>query len=210
METKTKAGIAGGIGGVAALIIASVFHLEGGYVNNPADPGGATNFGVTESVARSHGYTDAMQLLPKELATEIYYKDYIVKPGFLPLVQIQPAVAEELVDTGVNAGPARAARWFQMSLNSLNRGGKDYPQINVDGRIGPGSIAAYQSLEKVRGKVGACELMIKLLDAHQAQHYISLTNMPTFTPGWVAHRIGNVPLSKCKFYGITNASDTVR
>lgn len=198
MQNKTK--IVGGFSGAVVTIIAAVFALEGGYVNDRNDPGGATNHGVTEAVARSHGYTGPMQLLPKEFASEIYFNDYIVKPGFLPIADIQPAVAEELVDSGVNVGPARPSRWFQQSLNSLNRGGKDYPQINVDGRIGPASISAYQSLERVRGKVLACELMIKMLDAHQAQHYINLSHMPTFTPGWIAHRIGNVPLSKCKSY----------
>lgn len=203
MKQVTKNAV-GGVSALVAAVIASVFALEGGYVNDVNDPGGATNHGVTEAVAREHGYKGSMQMLPKELASQIYYEDYIVKPGFLPMVDIQPAVAEELVDTGVNVGPSRPSRWFQQTLNSLNRGGKDFPQINVDGRIGPATINAYKALEKVRGKVLACELTIKLLDSYQAQHYVSLSHMPTFTPGWVAHRIGNVPLSKCKKYEVTN------
>lgn len=189
---------------MALAIIGTVFQLEGGYSNNPADPGGATNHGVTEAVARSHGYKGPMQMLPKELASDIYYKDYIVKPGFLPIVELQPAVGEELIDSGVNVGTSRPARWFQQTLNALNRGGLDYPNVTVDGRIGPASIQAYKSLERVRGKVLACELTIKMLDGYQVQHYVSLTNLYTFTPGWVAHRIGNVPLDKCKGYYVTN------
>lgn len=38
--------------------------------------------------------------------------------------------------------------------------------------------------------------MIKMLDGKQLTHYVSL-NMPDFTYGWVANRIGNVPLEKC-------------
>lgn len=194
--TKTK------IGGVVAAIIAAVFALEAGYSNNPDDPGGETNHGITKEVAVEHGYTDPMKLLPKELAGQIYYEDYIVKPGFLAMTELSPAVAEKLVDAGVNAGPSRPSRWFQSNLNSLSRGGKDYPLINVDGKVGPATIVSYKGLERVRGKVGACQLMIKLLDAQQAMYYVSLNNLPMFTPGWVANRIGNVPLSKCTKYEI--------
>ncbi len=197
-SNKAKGGIAAG---VVATIIAAVFALEGGYVNNPKDPGGETNHGVTVAVARQHGYQGAMKDLTKDAAASIYYKDYIEKPGYVPMLEIAPAVAEELVDSAVNTGASRPSRWFQLALNSLNRDGKDYPQITVDGKVGPGTIGAYRSLEKARGKVKACELMIKLLDGQQASYYMSLTNLKTFTPGWVDHRIGNVPLSKCKNYG---------
>lgn len=197
MGTGTKVGVTG----IAAAIIAGVFALEGGYVNNPKDPGGATNYGVTEQVARQHGYTGNMKDLTRDAATSIYFEDYIKKPGFDKMIDVSPAVAEELVDSGVNVGPSRPARWFQQSLNALNRDGKDYPQITVDGKVGPGTIKAYKGLQTARGDVKACEMTIKLLDAQQAQHYMSLTNLKTFTPGWVDHRLGNVPLSKCKNYG---------
>ena len=182
---------------VAAAIIAAVLTVEGGYVNNPKDPGGATNHGVTERVAREHGYAGDMRNLTKDQATQIYAQDYIKTPGYEPLLELSPAVAEELVDSAVNAGPGRASRWFQMSLNALNRGGTDYPDLVVDGRVGPGTIRAYEKLIERRGQVKACQLTIKLLDANQAAHYVSLGHLEAFTPGWVDHRIGNVPLSKC-------------
>lgn len=182
---------------VALAIIASVFALEGGYVNNPKDPGGATNHGVTEKVARKHGYIGHMRDLPKEFAQEIAYKDYIVAPGYEPLLEISPAVSEELIDTGYNAGPGRSSRWFQVALNSLNRGGRDYPDIVVDGQVGPRTIEAYRSLEKRRGKVKACEMILKLLEAQQGMHYLSLGHLEDFMPGWVDHRMGNVPYSRC-------------
>jgi len=49
---------------------------EGGYVNNPADKGGPTNFGITEAVARAQGYAGSMQSLPREEAAEIYTRLY--------------------------------------------------------------------------------------------------------------------------------------
>lgn len=203
MAQKLSNGKKTGIAGIAALIIGAVVAVEGGYVNNPADPGGATNHGVTEQVARANGYTGHMRDLSVEAANSIYYNDYIVKPGYAPLIEISPAVAWKLTDIGVNAGPSRGSKWFQSSLNALNRDGKDYPQLTVDGKVGPASIRAYQSLERVRGKIKACELTIKLLDSYQAQHYVSLTNLKTFTVGWVDHRIGNVPLTKCTDFGDT-------
>lgn len=201
MNKNQKTGVGVGIGGVAALIIAAVMNIEGGYVNDPKDPGGETNHGITVAVARQNGYKGSMKDLPIELAQQIYYQDYIVKPGFTPMVEIQPAVAEKLIDAGVNTGTTRPSRWFQSSLNTLSRGGTDYPQINVDGKVGPATIGAYQSLERKRGAVKACELTIKLLDAQQATYYTSL-NMPTYQVGWLDNRIGNVPLSKCKDYGL--------
>jgi len=196
-QKKLSNGKKTGIAGVAALIIGAVVAIEGGYVNNPKDPGGATNHGITEQVARNHGYEGHMRDLTKEMAESIYYDDYIVKPGYVPVIERSPAVAWKLTDIGVNAGPSRGSRWFQQSLNALNRDGKDYAQISVDGKLGPGTMRAYDGLVAVRGRVKACELIIKLLDSYQAQHYVSLTNLKTFTVGWVDHRIGNVPLENC-------------
>lgn len=196
LNKSTK--LAGGLTGVAAAIIAAVFTVEGGYVNNPKDPGGETNHGITKTVAVAHGYTAPMKDLSKELAASIYYQDYIEAPGYVPFLALSPAVAEELVDSAVNVGPARPSRWLQQTLNGLNRNGKDFPPISVDGKVGAGTIQAYQALVKIRGKVKACELTIKLLDAQQAEYYRSLTHLKDFTVGWVDNRIGNVPLEHCR------------
>lgn len=183
---------------VAAAIITSVVTVEGGYVNNPKDPGGPTKDGITEVVARQHNYTGDMKNLPRQTAIDIYRQDYITKPGFEPFLELSPAVAHELTDTGVNAGTGRAARWLQVSLNALNRSGKDYADVKVDGSVGPGTINAYKALAAKRGSAKACQLVIKLLDVQQGQHYLNLTNLETFTPGWVDNRIENVPLSDCR------------
>lgn len=180
---------------VAATVVA-VFGIEGGFVNDPKDPGGATNHGITEQVARAHGYQGAMQDLPKAVAADIYTQDYIRKPGFDRVIALSPAVGHKLVDAGVNAGPVRAARWYQEALNQLNRGGKDYAKVAVDGQIGAQTIAAYRALERKRGRIKACELTLKLLDVQQGAHYMQL-NMPSFTVGWVDNRLGNVPLARC-------------
>lgn len=188
-------------GAVVAAILAAIFAVEGGYVANKNDPGGETNLGVTKVVAQQHGYTGDMREFTKELAAPIYYQDYIVKPGFEPFLDLSPAVAEELVDSAVNTGPERPSRWLQTALNALSDQGTDYPMVSVDGKVGPSTVKAYAALQKVRGQVLACQLIIKSLDAQQGQYYlaISLSNpkLQSFTAGWLSNRIGNVPLSHC-------------
>ena len=185
------------LGAAVLAIAAGVFAVEGGYSNNPADPGGETNHGVTAAVARSHGYDGPMRELPKETAQQIYIGSYVEGPGFHRIVAISPAVGEKLVDAGVNAGTGRSARWFQQALNHLSRGGADFPLVAVDGQIGAQTLAAYRALEGKRGRIKACELVLKLLDAQQGTHYMSL-NQPTFIVGWADARLQNVPLSRCE------------
>lgn len=189
-----------GLTAAVASIVSAVFLMEGGYVNDPRDPGGETNYGITKQVAVANGYYGPMKEMPKDFAWSVYYDQYLGKPGYDKVLAYSPAVAEELVDTAVNTGVSRSSLWFQKALNSLNRGGKDYPSITTDGKVGSSTIKAYASLEKVRGKAKACEMVIKLVDAQQANHYMSLTKMSDFTPGWVQHRIGNVDLKKCSQY----------
>ena len=202
-----KRNVAIGGGGIAAAILSAVLYMEGGYVNDPTDPGGETNHGITVKVAREKGYTGPMIELTKAEAIDIYVEDYINRPKFDLVMQSSPAVAHKLIDAGVNVGTHRSSCWFQKSLNSLNRGGRDYPKISEDCKVGKYTLDAYNSLASVRGQVTACELVIKLIDAQQANHYMSLTKLPQFTVGWVDNRIGNVPLSYCKEYGNDSLQD---
>lgn len=190
--------VTGGVTGVAGLIIAAVFAVEGGYTNDSNDPGGETNHGITKTVAVQNGYTGPMKDLTQELAAQIYFRDYIQKPGYEPMLTVSPTVSLKLVDAAVNAGPGRSSVWFQSAINAYNNDGKSYPQINVDGKVGAGTINAYVALQNARGKVKACELMIKALDAQQGAYYLSLVKLKKYTVGWMDNRIGNVPLSKCQ------------
>lgn len=197
---RNAAGKGAGAGGAIALILAALFAVEGGYSNNPHDPGGETNHGVTKAVAVANGYTGPMRSLTKDRAAEIATKQYIDAPGFHPIVDIDPAVGGELVDTGFNVGPAREALWFQQSLNHLNNRGADYADLPEDGKIGPGTIAAFKLFRQRRGAAG-CRVMVRMLDAKQAQHYMKLfgknSGFETFAFGWFNTRIGNIDLARC-------------
>src|SRR5690606_30004490 len=114
-------------------IVARVVKVEGGYVNDPDDPGGATMFGITEQVARVNGYKGAMHLMPLSFAEEVYLKRYVMDPRFHDVVAISPRIGEEVIDTGVNMGPAQAAMYLQRALNAMNYG-MGYGDLFADGR----------------------------------------------------------------------------
>ena len=108
-------------------LIDELIEREGGYVCHPADRGGPTRFGITEAVARAHGYGGAMAALPRDEAAAIYRRLYWLRPRFDQVAERTPRVAAELFDTGANMGPAVAATFLQRALTALNRGGKDFP-----------------------------------------------------------------------------------
>lgn len=190
---KTKGAVMGGV----ALILAAVFAVEGGYVNDPRDPGGETNHGVTKRVARTNGYDRPMRELTRDEASRIYVSQYIERPGYMPIVERDLHVGEETVDSGVNAGPGRSSRWFQECLNLFNNGGRDWRDVAVDGRIGPATIAAFDALRARRGEELASSLMVKCQDTMQGAHYVELARgsvkFEAFMTGWFRTRIRNVP-----------------
>lgn len=174
-------------------MIDGVIEREGGFVDHKDDPGGATRWGITEAVARANGYRGEMRSLGKDTAFNIYHRQYVVEPGFSAVAKLSPLIADELIDTGVNAGTRRAGEFLQRALNISNSKGREYPDLVVDGKVGPATLGA---LRTYLAGVGHREaIMIKLLDGYQARHYINLAErsgrFESFIRGWFAHRIGN-------------------
>jgi hypothetical protein len=191
-----KVGPKAGLTAAAIAMIASVIAVEGGYVNHPADPGGETNMGITKQVAVANGYVGPMRTLPRGVAESIYYDRYLVAPGYAELISIDAAVTEELFDTSVNMGPSRPSMWFQRSTNALCG-----TTLTIDGRLGPGSIAAYQSCQAKLGAAPLCVATLGILDAWQSGEYARLIGanpkLEVFRKGWIGNRIGNVDRRKC-------------
>jgi len=175
-------------------LIEELIEREGGYSNHPADRGGPTQFGITEAVARAHGYRGAMADLPREEAAAIYRRLYWLRPRFDQVAERAPRVAAELFDTGVNMGPAVAATFLQRALTALNRGGKDYPDLVPDGRVGPATLAALDAFLGTRGKKGGETVLLRALEALQGERYLRLAEKrpanEAFLYGWLANRIG--------------------
>ncbi|HPD93621.1 MAG: peptidoglycan-binding protein [Rhodobacter sp.] len=117
---------------------------EGGYVNDPNDPGGATNFGVTIHTMRRLGLdltrdgqvTEAdVRALTRAQAIEIFLDHYYRRPGVAALPEgLQPSVFDMYVNAGGNA-----VRVLQRLLIAM---GYD---LDVDGVIGPQTIRAAQA-----------------------------------------------------------------
>lgn len=173
-------------------IIAEVVRAEGGYSNDPADAGGETMYGITEKVARAAGYMGPMRSLPLHVAEGIYRSRYVVAPGFADIIPLSEAIAAELVDTGVNMGPAVAGEFLQRALNALNDGGTRYHDLKVDGAVGPGTRAALRNFLEHRGKQGEL-VLLRALNAQQATRYIELAEKrpanERFVFGWLANRV---------------------
>jgi lysozyme family protein len=175
-------------------LVEALIDREGGYVDNPADKGGPTCFGITQAVARAHGYAGPMQQLPREEAAAIYRRLYWLRPRLNEVAERSARLAAELFDTGVNMGPAVAVTFLQRALTALNRNGKDYPDLMPDGRIGPQTLAALDAFLALRGKRGGETVLLRALEALQGERYLRLAERrpanEAFLYGWLANRIG--------------------
>lgn len=173
-------------------LIDGVIGREGAFTNNPNDPGGATMWGITERVARANGYAGPMNAMPREVAKNIYFTQYVQKPGFAAVMPLSDKIAEEIVDTGVNMGPAVASLFLQQALNTFNNQGRDYPDLKVDGDVGPATITALKTLLAKRGVDGET-VILRALNSLQGERYISIgAGRPAseaFEFGWFLRRI---------------------
>jgi lysozyme family protein len=170
---------------------------EGGYVNDPLDPGGETNHGITVAVARAFGYRGAMRDLTADMALEIYRARYWIQPSFDQIDPIHPELAAWLLDTGINMGPAAAGKMLQRWLNALNDGGRLYPDLAVDGMCGALTRHALTVFLSVRGSEGR-DLLPRLCRSLQAARYLEIAektpSQERFEWGWVKRALRTAAL----------------
>jgi lysozyme family protein len=121
----------------ADMAIRKILEHEGGYVNHPDDPGGATNKGITIATFRSFIKRDGtiadLKALTTQQAVDVYKAQYwdAVRADGLP-----SGVDYTVADFAVNSGPSRAAKYLQAALG-----------VTQDGAIGPQTIAAAQAAD---------------------------------------------------------------
>lgn len=146
-----------------------VLAHEGGYVNDPRDPGGETKFGISK---RSYPHLDIANLTREE-AIAIYYRDWWQRYGYGSLQD--ESVATKVFDMAVNMGPTTAHRLLQEALVFL---GYD---IAVDGIIGPQTIGAANKADPKR--------VLQVLRWLAAHHYYRIaaqrTQSQAFLMGWL-------------------------
>ena len=138
---------------------------EGGYSNNPADPGGETMWGVTIAIAREDGYMGAMRDFTQARAKIIYRKKY-----WLPQFDELPyGLAFQLFDGAVNSGVGQSIRWLQRALGEAD-----------DGKFGPVTLAAALKADPIKTAM--------LFNAKRLIFMTQLTGWASFGKGW-ARRI---------------------
>lgn len=151
---------------------------EGGYSNDSTDVGGETYKGISR--VYNPGWSgwkvvDAGRQqsgFPRSLTNNAalqqnvgeFYKDKYWDVNRLD--HFTQAVAEEMFDTGVNMGTGRAARFLQKALNYLNRNGRLYKDLTVDGKIGPASLNAIKICKKDE------RVLLAMLNTLQGAHYM--------------------------------------
>lgn len=172
-------------------LIDAIILREGGYTDHPSDRGGPTNYGITEAVARANGYKGPMIEMPRRIAEVIYTNRYIKDPGFHRVAEISELLAEEMIDTGVNMGPAIPTPYLQRLLNLLNQRGSKYADVFVDGRIGPVTLGALKSFIAYRKEEGIT-VLIRAMNSLQATRYIDIAekkeSQEDFIYGWLKNR----------------------
>ncbi len=130
-----------------AELASEIIAREGGYVDDPDDPGGATNFGVTIHTMRRlgmdltrDGVVDALDVraLTRGQAVTLFLGHYYERPGIARLPErLQPSVFDMYVNAGTNA-----VKILQRLLREMGQG------IEVDGLIGPQTVAASEAAAK--------------------------------------------------------------
>jgi lysozyme family protein len=140
---------------------------EGGFVDHPKDPGGATNKGITKKTYEEFLGRDVTVEELKNITDEdvklIYKTLYwdIVKCDTLPA-----GVDFAVFDWCVNGGPSRAAKTLQKALN-----------VDADGAIGPNTLSAATNSD--------CTQTIELFTKERENFYRGLKTFDTFGKGWI-------------------------
>lgn len=157
-------------------------NFEWGYVNDPDDPGGETIDGISRRAHPDWNVWEMIDRLKKEgsdvelkirsipnfeevkknLYQEKYWKEIY---GSL----LTKAVGKELFEQSIHMGVVTAVKYFQSSINLLNRNQKLYPDIIEDGVMGDKTYEAYKSCLGYNSE----NILLNLMNGHQISHYIN-------------------------------------
>ena len=139
---------------------------EGGYVDHPADPGGATNFGITK---RSYPGED-IRGMTLARAREIYKRDFWGPAGCDALPE---ALRFQVFDAAVNSGVRAAVRMLQACVGEVE-----------DGILGPKTLQAVQSMPAAR--------LVARFNGRRLAFMTTLSNWPAFSRGWARRIAANL------------------
>lgn len=174
---------------------------EGTYANDPDDSGGETWKGVArkrhpgwggwvtiDAAKKQPGFPDSLKGNPQlELHVRAFYKENFWNRLSLDAIQDQ-RIANELFDTGVNCGTGVAALFLQRALNVTNRAGKDYPNLVLDGSIGPKTVAVLNTHRRPAD-------VLKTLNILQGAKYIEICENKESQEKWFSGWLTRVELN---------------
>ena len=144
----------------------AVLIHEGGFVNNPKDPGGMTNLGCTKVVWEEHcGHPvdeKTMRALTPSDVAPLYKRKYWDK---VQCDDLPSGVDYVVFDASINSGPGRAAKWLQACVG-----------IEVDGSIGPKTLAAVQAFNSKQ--------LVEDYTKRRLSFMMDLPTWGTFGRGW--------------------------
>lgn len=146
---------------------------EGGFSDDPHDPGGATFEGITlaefrDFIGAQTATAADLQNISPGMVSNIYYTNYwtvVEAPSILP-----DGIDLSVFDMGVNAGPSRSIKLLQAALG-----------VNADGVIGPLTLAALNDPGVVDDPVS----LLRQLAHRQGDFYRSLSTFRYFGKGWI-------------------------
>jgi lysozyme family protein len=139
--------------------VGRILEREGGLVNDPNDPGGVTNWGITQ---RDHPLLDIAHLTRDE-AIAVYKVEYWDACG---AAKVPKPIDLYLFDAAVNQGVGRAVRMLQIAVGTV-----------ADGILGPVTLEA---ITRTGVNEAAARFMVQ-----RTVHYLSLSTFPTFGRGWL-------------------------
>lgn len=180
-------------------IINDKTDVEGGYVNNPHDSGGATNHGITQAIAcryailwPEYDWDGNMATMPIEFAYRVYDEGYWRACKLDWIHKRSQVLADKMFDIAINCGTSVPQKWLQALLNLFNNKEAYYKDIAVDGMIGQQTLNALDTFFAKRGKDGH-EVLITGMICRQGEHYLDLATRrekdETFVFGWLANRV---------------------
>ncbi len=150
------------------LIIGMVLKHEGGYVNDPVDPGGETKYGISK---RSYPFLD-IKNLTLEQAKEIYYNEWYRALGLNKVES--DAVAQKILDLCVNVGKKTGVKLVQVALNDIGK------KVELTGLL------CVKTLEAIN-KSNSALLLANVRNRH-AEHYRKLIDknpkLEKYANGW--------------------------
>jgi lysozyme family protein len=145
-----------------------ILEFEGGYVDDPDDPGGATNLGVTIGTLSDwlgHPATkDQVKALTPQTVAPIYKANYW---NACRCDELPSGVDLIVFDSGVNCGVSRASKWLQAAVG-----------VTADGVIGPATVAA--------AAASSAAHEIDTVSTSRKAHYEKQPTFPKYGNGWMS------------------------